>query len=283
MSASRRTASWVLGLSLLAGAVGVACGSSTAVDPLATADAGPEASATSKPPDTPGTPPNPAKVKRSVFQRNPYGDVAATDNMLWDGDFEWQTAFGDEYGWVDAHFFTGVGTFPEIRIGAECHSGMKCGYLGAGHKASAIGVAPSGSAVGASAWVKPPSDDCSDVRVQIFSCSANGEATVPLTDDDGKTDADGWCHFHALAPARNGATCMMFDSLFSGDKEALIDDAVIQAAPAGAQAFMAFGPPSPRDVAAVRQMQKVLADYLKPTTRPPSAARRAYRAWRAGR
>jgi hypothetical protein len=272
-----------LGLSLLVGGVAVACGSNSAVNPLPQQDAGPEASISSKPPDTPGTPPKPAAVKRTVIQRNPYGDVAASDNLLWDGDFEWQTAFGDEYGWVDSLLFAGVGTFPEIRIGAECHSGMKCGYIEAGGKASAIGVSPSGATVSASAWVKPPSDSCSDVSVQLFSCSGAGEPDVPLTDADGKTDADGWCHFRAVAPERKSATCIVFDAKFGGGKEALIDDAVIQAAPVGAQALIAFGPPAPGDVAAVRQMQKILRQYLKPTTRPPSAALQAYRAWRAGR
>lgn len=273
---------WALGLSVLFGGVAVACGSSSAVNPIPEENAG-APSASSKPPDTPGTPPKPAAVKRTVIERNPYGDVAATDNLLWDGDFEWQTAFGDEYGWVDSSLFAGVGTFPEIRIGAECHSGMKCGYIEAGRKASAIGVAPSGAEVSASAWVKPPSDNCSDVTVQIFSCGATGEPDVPLTDADGKADADGWCHFRVLAPARKTATCMVFDAQFGGGKEALIDDAVIEAAPVGAQAFMASGPPSPRDLAAVQQMQKILQDYLKPTTRPPSAALKAYRAWRARR
>ncbi len=271
----------VFALATLIGAVVVACGSGTAVNPLpgGRLDAGAEAS-TSSPPDKPGTPPSPPKVKRTVIQRNPYGDIAASDNLLWDGDFEWQTAFGDEYGWVDASLFIGVGTFPEIKIGAECHSGMKCGYIVAHGKASAIGVAPSGAQVSASAWVKPPSDNCSDVHVQLFSCSATGDPAVPLTDADGKTDAGGWCHFQVVAPQRTSATCMAFDAQFGGNGEALIDDAVVHAAPPGAQPLMAFGPPSPRDIATVQQMQKILQKYLQPTTRPPSAALQAYRAWR---
>lgn len=268
--------------SLLIGALAVACGSSSRVNPIEQGgvDAGTD-TGVSRPPDKPGTPPPPHVVKRTVFERNPYGDIAASDNMLWDGDFEWQTAFGDEYGWVDSSFFTGVGTFPEIRIGAECHSGMKCGYLRPETKATAIGVAPGGSEISASAWVKPPSDNCSDVHVQIFGCNSSADPAVPLVDADGKTDSQGWCHFQAIAPARTSATCMVFDAQFKGSTDALIDDAVIQAAPPGAQSFTAFGPPSPRDLATVKQMQKIVRAYLKPTTRPPNRALRAYRAWRA--
>lgn len=267
-------------LPLMIGALGVACSSGTSVNPLpAVVEAGAEASATSRPSDEAGTPPKPPVVKRTVIQRNPYGDVAAADNMLWDGDFEWQTAFGDEYGWVDASLFTYVGTYPEIKVGAECHSGMKCGYLLAHHKATAIGVAPSGAKVSASAWVKPPSDKCSDVSVQIFSCAAADEPEVKLVDADGKTDKDGWCHFQVIAPGRKSATCMAFEAMFDSG-EALIDDAVVQPAPASTQSLMMAGPPSPHDQATVRQLQKILRDYLKPTTRPPSAALKAYRAWR---
>ncbi len=270
--------------SLLVGTVVMACGSQSRVNPLAhgTRDAG-RHTGVPGPLDKPGTPPAPTEVKRTVFQRNPYGDIAATDNMLWDGDFEWQTAFGDEYGWVDASFFTSVGTFPEIRIGAECHSGMKCGYLKANNKATAIGVSPSGAGISASAWVKPPSGKCSEVQVQLFDCRASGEPDVPLVDADGKPDTSGWCHVEAVAAARSSATCMLFDAKFSGAKVALIDDAVVQAAPTGAQPYIAYGPPAPRDVAAVQQMQKILRAYLKPTNRPPNPALRAYRAWRAAR
>lgn len=270
---------------LLVGVLAAACGGGTGVNPLGAGGSGghPDASVPTGTSDKPGVPPKPAAVKRTVIERNPYGDVAVTDNLLWDGDFEWQTAFGDEYGWVDSTFFAQTGTFPEIRIGAMCHSGMKCGYLQPGAQASAIGVSPSGAKLSASAWVKPASSDCSDVHVQIFSCAGSGEPNVPLADDDGKPDADGWCFFHAVAAARKSATCMAFDAQFLGSGEALIDDAVIQAAPPGTQTLLSFRPPSPRDVATVHKMQKILRDYLKPTTRPPSAALRAYRAWRAGR
>lgn len=270
--------------SLLVGAVVVACGSQSRVNPLAQGapDAGSH-TGVSGPLDKPGTPPTPPTPKRTVIQRNPYGDIAATDNMLWDGDFEWQTAFGDEYGWVDAAFFSAVGTYPEIRIGADCHSGMKCGYLKAENKATAIGVAPSGAEISASAWTKPPSGKCSEVQVQLFSCAASGEPVVPLVDADDKPDADGWCHVEAIAAARTTATCMLFQAKFKGSIPALIDDAVVQPAPVGAHAYIAYGPPSPLDLAAVKQMQKILRTYLKPTTRPPNAALRAYRAWRAAR
>ncbi|MBM4359336.1 MAG: hypothetical protein FJ096_14635, partial [Deltaproteobacteria bacterium] len=39
-------------------------------------------------------------VRRTVTTRNPFGNVAVSDNLLWDGDFEWLSSFADQYAWL---------------------------------------------------------------------------------------------------------------------------------------------------------------------------------------
>src|SRR5262245_48727286 len=155
-------------------------------------DAGPDVALT---PDAGSADAPPLEVKRRVFTRNPFGNVGASDNLLWDGDFEWQSAFAQQYGWVDAASLITVSAFGQIRVGPTCKSGMKCGYLTQGQKIAAIGVSPSQGAVSASVWIKPSTTDCSDLAVLLFACDYGDDPDVPLIDADGKPDADGWCEF----------------------------------------------------------------------------------------
>ena len=50
---------------------------------------------------SPPDPPDPPAVKRTVIERNPFGNVEASQNLLWDGDFEWSSPFTDQYGWYE--------------------------------------------------------------------------------------------------------------------------------------------------------------------------------------
>ncbi|MEB2323706.1 MAG: hypothetical protein OZ921_14435 [Sorangiineae bacterium] len=218
---------------------------------------------------------------RTIIERSPFGDVAARDNLLWDGDFEWETAFADSSGWVGAGpLFVPIGTFSQLRIGAACRSGMKCGYLAPSQRVGAIGVAPPGDApVYASVWVKPPTGNCFDVGVVLFGCSDRSDPDLTLLTDDGAPDADGWCAFRAVGGARRRATCLLVEARFA-DGEALVDDAVVRAASPEERVFRRALAPQPVDRRAADAMRAVMKRVMVPREPPPNAAERAFEAWR---
>ena len=175
---------WALALLLLWGGCG---DGETTLSPL---DAGGDASLDGGLPDA-AQDASPPKVRRTVMQRNPFGNVAATQNLLWDGDFEWSSPFSGQYGWVDAVYFSPTGNFSQIRVGPMCRSGLKCGYMTQSQRVAAIGVSPSGTKVSASVWVKVPTNDCGDMGVHLFACDFAKDPDLPMSDPDGP-DADGW-------------------------------------------------------------------------------------------
>ena len=230
-------------------------------------DAAPEAD----PPDT-------AAPKRTVTVRNPFGNVQASDNLLWDGDFEWHSAFASQYGWVDALSAISVGGFTGVVVGAECRSGMKCGRLTQNQKIAAIGVSPSGTKVHASVWSKPSTGECSDVRVLLIACDYALDPDVPVLDADGKPDADGWCEHVVVAEERQRSSCLLVQAQFV-EGDAIIDDAVVRAAPAGSRGSAVAVAPEP----AVEATRAVLREWLKPGRAREPEARRAFEEWQRRR
>jgi hypothetical protein len=208
------------------------------------------------------------KPKRTVFTRNPFGNVAASDNLIWDGDFEWFSAFAEQYGWVDAAQLIGVAAFNRVRVSTECKSGMRCGVMTQNQRIAAIGVAAAGGAnVEAGVWIKMPTSDCVDMHVALISCDfGDVDPDVVLTDADNKPDATGWCHFHAVSPGRKRATCLTIEARFA-EGEALIDDAVVRAtsdAPTPSES-------APSDAASSERFRVSIREYMKP--RPPEKSR----------
>jgi len=266
----------LLGLALIG-----SCGGDEALPAGAApgADAGPDVA---RAPDA-GAPdsalPDAPAVRRRVFTRVPFGNVGTSDNLLWDGDFEWQSAFAQQYGWVDAASIITVSGFGQIRVGPVCKSGMKCGYLTQGQKIAAIGVSPSQGAVSASVWIKPSTGDCSDVAVMLFACDYGDDPDVPLTDGDGP-DAEGWCEFGAMSVQRKRASCLSVEARFT-DGEALVDNAVVRAAPPGAKLVTAGRAATAEERAQAATLRRFLREWLKPGRRPPSAALEAFRQWRS--
>ncbi|MCS6899329.1 MAG: hypothetical protein RMJ98_06560, partial [Myxococcales bacterium] len=78
---------------------------------------------------------------RTVSQRNIFGNVAASDNLLWDGDFEWSGAFLSQYAWSSGKSWK-PSEAPEIKVLAACRSGMKCARVEKGGSMGGIGVSP---------------------------------------------------------------------------------------------------------------------------------------------
>lgn len=221
-----------------------------------------------------------APPKRTMIQRVPFGNVAASDNLLWDGDFEWHTAFAAQYGWANTASLVVQGSFDQVRVGPECKSGMKCGVMTTNQRIAAIGVSPSSGPVVASVWVRPPAGArCLDVSTQLFACDYGDDPDVPLADADGAPDADGWCELVAVSPARARASCLGFEALFS-EGEALIDDAIVRAAPAGARVQVASRRLETRELAAVAAHRGALRQLLRPSLPRATPALEAFRRWR---
>src|SRR5262249_45345327 len=102
-----------------------------------------------------------APVRRTVEQRNPFGDVAAHDNLLWDGDFEWSSPFSDQYGWVNLPAQPG---FAGIRVGIDCRSGLKCAAIEKKQAIAGISVSSQTSKLSVGLWVKPPQPSCDGIQ-----------------------------------------------------------------------------------------------------------------------
>jgi hypothetical protein len=259
----------------LAFALASACGSDELMQVkthASTPDAGPNPPPTAS--DSGAPPPAP---KRTVFTRNPFGDVQAKDNLLWDGDFEWFTAFADQYGWVNVGSLLVVSSsaFTNVRVSPDCRSGMKCGYLSQNQRTAAVGVSPGGDQnVSASVWIRVPNGDCAgDMGVTLISCDYSVDPDLDLADADGKPDAKGWCHYEGVSAPRQRATCLYVEARFP-DGEALLDDAVVRAAPAGATPSGIVA--SPAEHAKLESVRKLLRERLRP--RPPGTnkAREAF-------
>jgi hypothetical protein len=246
-------------------------------------DAGTDASAPDGGGGDAGTP------KRTVMQRNPFGDVKETQNLLWDGDFEWYSAFSDEYAWLNGPPFDSA-TFTGILVGAACRSGLKCVSIQPSMAIVGIGVASKGDKIEASFFAAPPGGICSEVRgfvISPFNSPANDpEVEIkPLTK---KAAASGWCEYRGVVAARTEKPGLYLKNASGAalGKPAIVDDCVLKVAPKdadldGSQATSAM------DEATRAEIDRARADIARyhkgPHDPPPNVARRALEAWRAPR
>lgn len=271
-----RRLAWIAAAALLF----AGCGDAEQVNPL---DGGAEpVDAAPPPPDDAGidaAPPPPEDAgapKRTIEQRNPFGDVAETGNLLWDGDFEWTSPFSDQYGWLAgpplSYAFTGV------RIGAECHSGIKCAAVKKKGNLAAIGVAVKGSKLDASFWAHVKKGACDGVKATVISLVQGGDPSAPVTAEKPEPGADGWCHYQSVIDARDFKPYFLITNQ-TGD-EILVDDAVLKKAPPTTALSVKHLPPTSEDVAAVAQARIELAALRGPHDAPPNDAKRALEAWR---
>lgn len=257
---------------LLGCALAAACGSDEGFTPTAAFTA-PDAGA-SGPKPTPDAPPAAPAPKRTVTTKNPFGNVAAKSNLLWDGDFEWSTMFAQQAGWVNAGTLVTFSAFTQVRPDSACRSGIKCGYLTQSQRIAAIGVSPGkDKKVQASLWVKVPGKQCAEVSAALIACDYQTDPDVPLADEDGLPDASGWCRLAAVSAPRARATCLYVEALFE-EGEALIDDAVVEAAPDSAVPTSAA---TERD--RYHEARKAIRGRLRPAPREPTAAELAFEAW----
>lgn len=277
MSASRLTAVSAVA-ALVAGGVSTLLAAQGCTDehvnPLATSS-----SPTTPPPDA-SVPPDAPPPIRSVFQRNPYGNVAVTDNLLWDGDFEWSSPFSDEYGWWQGTGSTITSaTVSDIEVGPACRSGVKCARLKKNQ--SLLGIAVS-SNQDLEAWVYAKFEDdgagteCLKAKVNLIGDGLFGDDLVKLV-APATPDAEGWCKLAVVAPKRAGKVYMQV--INSGKTPMLVDDAVIRptTAPVSTDGGALLTAEDLKDVDDARAMIRAMRG---PHDAPPNDARKSFDAWK---
>lgn len=217
-------------------------------------------------------------VVRTVEQRNPFGNVAASDNLLWDGDFEWSSPFSDQYGWLSGPPYSYA--FPAATIGAECRSGVKCVTVAKNKSIIGIGVGSGQSALVATVFAKPKTGVCADVEVLLFGLFASGaeapEVPVPPTTE--APDAAGWCLYRGTAESYPQKAYLYVDN--NTGEPLVVDNAVVRAVPKDEAA----PPPPPPPAAPPTADRKARRDEAReaalrlrgPYLPPPSAAKRAF-------
>ncbi len=229
------------------------------------------------------TTPTPAP-KRTLIQRNPFGDVAETENLLFDGDFEWSSPFSDEYGWYQGS----SPTVTDVVVGADCRSGIKCARLTKKQTIIGIGVASRDADLVLSVWVhfEDPTTSCALAKATVVDAMfgqlpLEPDPDVHLVASDGP-DQRGWCQLSGVAAKRHDKAYLSIRN--TSNASMLVDDAVMKAAapkpPSGVAPLPS--PPPPSWVPTAEEAKDL--DETRATIRalsvlhdgPPTPAKRAF-------
>ncbi len=222
--------------------------------------------------------------KRTVTTRSPFGNVAASDNLLWDGDFEWSSPFTDQYGWLEP---PANPTVSDVVIGAACKSGVKCVRLKKSKSVLGIAVSSSEPYLVASVWVRfedaagQPQTACSQAGASLIDEGGLSEtdATVDLAPVTETPSVDGWCKLSTSAPSRKNKTYLWVRN--QSDTTMLVDDAVLLAtdtAPSPSPLPAQAAPPSSATVAALAEAREAIRATKRPQDGRPNPARDAFEA-----
>lgn len=259
------------------------CASDESLSPVPSATTQPTAA------PTPTSPPDPVIPKRTVVQRNPFGNVAETENLLFDGDFEWSSPFSDEYGW----FQGGEATVTDVVVGAACRSGVKCARLKGHQGIVGIGVAAKDAELEAWVWVRfdDPATPCTSAKVTLIDRSLAGN---PLTNTDPDVhlvasdapDQNGWCRIWGTSPKRDNRTFL--NVLNSSSSKMLVDDAVVkklvtpkptpQGLPSPVPGPISSWIPTAEEAKNLEEVRALLTEYSRPHDGPPTRAQKAFEA-----
>ncbi|MBW2459893.1 MAG: hypothetical protein JRI68_35715 [Deltaproteobacteria bacterium] len=214
----------------------------------------------------------PITPKRTVAQRNPYGNVAARNNLLWDGDFEWRSAFADQYGWMSSK--GGYMSFapPALELGWKCRSGLKCALLGPNHRIMGLAVSSIDHDLAISFWAKPAGGHCSELSAVFFTMS-DSEQNVEVEAEATAPDGEGWCHYAVQVSERLTAARLYIENV--GQGPAIVDDAVIEPVETQPTGLTSKPPTSVTLPAWVRQWSR---EATRPRVTPPNEAERRFRA-----
>lgn len=218
--------------SLLACALLIGCSDETRVNPVPSPSAAADASVPSTDAGDAAAEaasmPEAGPHKRDVLYRSPFGNLKATGNLLFDGDFEWS---GSGSGaWVGASATEGQVEVP-LETGGLCRSGLRCVTLDSSFDMLGYGTRASHAGVDVSFWAKVPDSDCAVVSGYVISIM-NYTILLTLKRDADAPGADGWCRFHGvLSPKlQEGIGVYITAEKLADGKKVLIDDVVAVAA-----------------------------------------------------
>ena len=177
-------------------------------EPIDPVQAAPTAPATNdRPTWVPPTATAPVTPKRTVIERSPYGNVKASQNLLWDGDFEWSSPFADQYGWIEP---PSNPTVSDVVVGPACRSGVKCVRLKRNADVVGIGVSSATQGLAAGIWARFRPEEgeelpaCASVDAFVFDAGGltPADPEVALVPKAEQPDAEGWCELTATSPVR---------------------------------------------------------------------------------
>jgi hypothetical protein len=228
---------------------------------------------------TGGAPADAGPPKRTVLQRNPFGNVKETQNLLWDGDFELYSPFSDEYGWLSGASASTIDyVLPDVKMGAACRSGMRCASLKKHHIIAGLGVAATGAKLEVSFWAHVAKGVCSKVNAFLSDWESQADPDVMIMPASDTPDAGGWCSFDAVVDARKAKPLLFIQN--NTDGELLVDDCVLKKAPPATALKVVHGPISAGAQADLEAARARFQRLRGPHDTPPNAARRAYETWR---
>lgn len=268
-----RVCTSLLALATVAALIGCSEESLDPQSPPATGGAAPAPTPTVVDPFHPVTP------KRTMVQRNPFGNVAVSQNLLWDGDFEWTSPFADQYGWYE---LPSSPTVSDVVIGPDCKSGIKCVRLKKSGNLLGIGVGAKDAPLFASVAIRFQVEEgaslpaCSKAELTVIDFGGPGaadpDADVPATSE--AADASGWCVLAGTIPARANKPYLLVSN--HGGVPMLVDDAVLTVAespdpaPGGKKLVLAAIAPQPRQLPNIRVAREAIAKLRLPHDAPPS-------------
>jgi len=166
--------------------------------------------------------------KREVLYRSPFGNLNATGNLLFDGDFEWSG--GGSGAWVGASATEGQVEVP-LETGGLCRSGLRCAALDKSFDLLGYGTRASHAAVDISFWAHVPDTACSVVSGYVISIMTYAILLTVKPEADAP-GAGGWCRYHAVLPQKlqEGIGLYLSAEKLDAGKRVLIDDVVAVAA-----------------------------------------------------
>lgn len=241
-----------------------------------------------EPPADAEPPPPPTRVKRTLVERSPYGNVAERENLLWDGDFEWASPFADQYGWFEP---PANPTISDVVVGAACRSGVKCARLAKNRSLVGIGVGAAEVDLRASVWVRfepdaaLPVPACAELSAFLFS---TGELYEPdpeldLSPTSDTPDEAGWCQLTVVSPPRRNKVYLLVRN--RSGVPVLVDDAVVARSDGSVQFSAPSRGPSALDPAArvfLDEAKRAALELARPIEGRPNPAREAFERHKRG-
>jgi hypothetical protein len=233
-------------------------------------------------------PSQPLPPKRTVTTRNPFGNVGASENLLWDGDFEWSSPFTDQYGWIE---LPANPTVSDVVIGAACKSGVKCIRLKKNKIALGIAVSSTRPFLQASVWVRfedaadqaPTACAKADVRLLDAGGLEPSDPDFELAPVEAAPSAEGWCQLTGTSPLRKNKTYLYVQNRSATTM--LVDDAVLLAvdtapspSPSPAPPPVPSKPSSAEDAAFLAAAREAIRATRLPQDGRPNPARDAFEA-----